>query len=172
MGRILEIEYEKDINTLKDSELFNECADFLKEIETNYPLAWNKINDKDFFNSISSIQIDTDSFSFLDIITACFQLIFNKKYGINFYLGRNIQQNNVLYKPTIIDKNLETMNIIYFIVIDENGENYWTKLSYEEMPEYQTLKHFDGFENIEIANKSLLTKAFDILNKRLYKEIY
>lgn len=172
MSRILEIECDNNADTLKESELFNECVDFLREIETSYPLAWDKINNKEMLESIFCIQIDTESFSFLDIIVACFQSIFSKKHGINFYLGRNIQLNNILYKPTIIDKNLETMNIIYFIVVGENGENHWTKLSYEEMPEYQTLKHFEGFEDMEIANKSLLTKAFDILNKRLYKEIY
>ena len=131
-----------------------QTVEFYKDFQSKFPLAWKQIfgegdleeNDPIIFNMI---------------------IMKFKNHGIDAYLGRTIQEKGTLYKPMIVDIREFNSTITYFLV-NEDDKQVWQKLAYEEMAEFTKAKHFAGYDSLEIANNTLISKAFGVLNTKLY----
>lgn len=149
---------------------------FYFDFRDKYPLAWQKL----FKSDVSDITVEKNG----DATDAEFEMFvknqigkfdeFNnwilselKASGIDAYLGRTIQEKGTLYKPMIVDIREFNSTITYFLV-NEDDKQVWQKLAYEEMSEFNKAKHFAGYDSLEIANNILISKAFGILNTKLY----
>lgn len=159
-----------------------EIIKMFDELKTKFPLAWKTIFKK--FLESKDIDIEefipkgksTISFDFESFIighqikfSEVLDIIINelKNNGIDAYIGRTIQEKTTLYKPMIVDIRENDTTIIYFLIDDKNNI-LWQKLSYEEMSEFGKIKHFSGYDSVLIANNTLISKAFGILNTKLY----
>lgn len=146
-----------------------DATDFLIGIKNKFPMAWEKTmgDDTDVENLISSMPTTNEDGDVMPIVAA---ILADKleKQDIQAYVGRNIKETMVMYKPMIVDVRKHASTITYFLVIDENSKEYWGKLPYEDMAEFANSTHFPGYKSTDDANSVLFMKAFEILSRNLY----
>lgn len=146
-----------------------QTIEFYKDFQSKFPLAWKQIfgegdlEENDENNKIGNFLKENDK----DFVISNMVITELKKSGIDAFLGRTIQEKGTLYKPMIVNIREFNSTVTYFLVNDEDKQ-VWQKLSYEEMPEFSKAKHFPGYESLEMANNTLISKAFGVLNSRLY----